>query len=159
MPANGTASDVAISSSSDSGSPPVEIISMVVEDDADFDDNDSITMLDDSGRLLEYDPSASFPFHDSAESYMETVIRLLPFLPTRKSSPLPLQPISLTNSRVILTRNTLDEQVPRAFIEWIDKYLIFVKTAPLPAVEDSTFMHRDMWQAVPQLVLHMVSRK
>jgi ubiquitin carboxyl-terminal hydrolase 34 len=134
MPVNGTTSDAAVSSRSDSGSPPIEIVSVAVEDDADFDDDDSITMLDESGRSLDYDPSASFPFHDTTESYMETVIRLLQFLPTH-------------------------EQVPRAFIEWIDKYLGYVKTAPLHAVEDSTFMHRDMWQAVPHLVLHMVTRK
>lgn len=92
MPTNGTTSDAAVSSRSDSGSPPIEIISMAAEDDADFDDDDSITMLDDSGRSLEYDPSLSFPFHDSAESYMDTVNRLLTFLPTRKplSSPIPL---------------------------------------------------------------------
>ncbi|KAK4123811.1 hypothetical protein N657DRAFT_680934 [Parathielavia appendiculata] len=134
MSPNGTAIDVPMPSSSESGSPPIEIVSVSGEDDADFDDDDSITMLDESGRSLTYDPTISFPFHDVTESYLETVIRLLQYLPTH-------------------------EQVSRAFIEWIDKYLDYVKTAAPRAVEESYFNYREMWQAVPQLVLHMVNRK
>ncbi|AEO57729.1 hypothetical protein MYCTH_2304264 [Thermothelomyces thermophilus ATCC 42464] len=134
LPANGMLSETPLSSSSGSGSPPIEVISVTGEDDADFDDDESITMLDDSGRSLEYDPTATFPFHDATESYLETVIRLLQYLPTH-------------------------EQVSRAFVEWIDKYLSFVKAASSAAVEDSYFLYRDMWQAVPHLVLHMVNRK
>jgi ubiquitin carboxyl-terminal hydrolase 34 len=52
-----------------------------------------------------------------------------------------------------------DDQVSRCFAEWIDRYLLFVKTASPRAIDDSYFMHRDMWQPVPQLVLHMVNRK
>jgi ubiquitin carboxyl-terminal hydrolase 34 len=85
MPANGTVSDTPLSLRLDSESPPIEIISVSAEDDdAAFDDDDSITMLDDSGRSLIYDPTLSFPFHDTTESYLETVIRLLTYLPTRK---------------------------------------------------------------------------
>ncbi|KAK4252308.1 hypothetical protein C7999DRAFT_27033 [Corynascus novoguineensis] len=134
MPANGTISETPVSSRSGSESPPVEVVSVTAEDDAEFDDDESITMLDDSGRSLEYDPTSTFPFHDATESYLETVIRLLQYLPTH-------------------------EQVPRAFVEWIDKYLCFVKAASHPAIDDSYFLYRDMWQAVPQLVLHMVNRK
>lgn len=90
MPANGTISETPVSSRSGSDSPPVEIVSMTAEDDAEFDDDESITMLDDSGRSLEYDPTSTFPFHDATESYLETVIRLLQYLPTRKSSLYPL---------------------------------------------------------------------
>ena len=52
-----------------------------------------------------------------------------------------------------------DEQVPRAFIEWIDKYLGYVKIASPRDIDDSYFSYREMWQSVPQLLLHMVSRK
>ncbi len=52
-----------------------------------------------------------------------------------------------------------DEQVPRAFIEWIDKYLGYVKIASPRAIDESYFSYREMWQSVPQLLLHMVSRK
>ncbi|KAK4106515.1 hypothetical protein N658DRAFT_21639 [Parathielavia hyrcaniae] len=134
MPPNGTSVDAPMPSRSDSGSPPIEIVSMSGEDDADFDDDDSITMLDESGRSLPYDPTISFPFHDVTESYLETVIRLLQYLPTH-------------------------EQVPRAFIEWIDKYLDYAKAAAPRAVEESYFGYREVWQPVPQLILHMVNRK
>ncbi|KAK4157923.1 hypothetical protein C8A00DRAFT_29151 [Chaetomidium leptoderma] len=134
MPANGTAVDTPGSLRSESGSPPIEIISVDAEDDADFDDDESITMLDESGRSLVYDPTVSFPFHDATESYLETVIRLLQYLPTH-------------------------DQVPRAFIEWIDKYIDYVKAASPRAVDDTYFMYRDMWQSVPQLPLHMANRK
>lgn len=93
LPANNMLSETLLSSSSGSGSPPIEVISVAGEDDADFDDDESITMLDDSGRSLEYDPTATFPFHDATESYLETVIRLLQYLPTRKPKlVLPLTP-------------------------------------------------------------------
>jgi ubiquitin carboxyl-terminal hydrolase 34 len=119
---------------SDSGSPPIEVVSVSADEDADFDDDDSITMYDESGRALDFDPSVVFPFHDGAESYLETVIRLLQYLPTH-------------------------EQVPRAFIEWIDKYLGYIKAASPRAIDESYFSCREMWQPVPQLLLHMVSRK
>ncbi|KAK3295943.1 uncharacterized protein B0H64DRAFT_417531 [Chaetomium fimeti] len=68
------------------------------------------------------------------------------------------QPAAEPASEPRSSRVTIN-QVPRAFIEWIDKYLDYVKTAPLQSVEDSTVVHRDMWQTVPPLVLHMVTRK
>lgn len=52
-----------------------------------------------------------------------------------------------------------DDQVSRSFTEWIDRYLLFIKTASPRAIEDSVFMHRDVWQPVPQLVMYMVNRK
>lgn len=90
MPVNGAALDISVPSRSESGSPPIEIISVSADDDADFDDDESITMLDEAGRSLIYDPTVSFPFHDAAETYIETVIRLLQYLPTRKQTPTPL---------------------------------------------------------------------
>jgi ubiquitin carboxyl-terminal hydrolase 34 len=84
IPTNGTSVDILARSRSESGSPPIEIVSVNGEEDADFEDDDSITMLDESGRSLAYDPTISFPFHDATESYLETVLRLLQYLPTRK---------------------------------------------------------------------------
>ncbi|KAL2271630.1 hypothetical protein VTJ83DRAFT_1001 [Remersonia thermophila] len=133
-PANGAAEDVSEPARSDSGSPPIEVVSVSPDEDADFDDDDSITMFDEAGRTLDFDPSIAFPFHDGAESYFETVLRLLQYLPTH-------------------------EQVPRAFIEWIDKYLGYIKAASPRAIDESYFSCREMWQPVPQLLLHMVSRK
>ena len=100
--ANGAAVDIPVPSRSDSGSPPIEIISVGAEDGADFEDDEAITMLDESGRSLVYDPTVSFPFHDTTESFLETVIRLLQYLPTRKCSPInpgrsPLTCISQTS--------------------------------------------------------------
>ena len=82
--ANGATVDIPVPSRSDSGSPPIEIISVGAEDGADFEDDEAITMLDESGRSLVYDPTVSFPFHDTTESFLETVLRLLQYLPTRK---------------------------------------------------------------------------
>ncbi|KAL1842744.1 hypothetical protein VTJ49DRAFT_4382 [Mycothermus thermophilus] len=132
--ANGAAEDSSEPTRSDSGSPPIEVVSVSPDEDADFEDDDSITMFDEAGRTLDFDPSIAFPFHDGAESYFETVIRLLQYLPTH-------------------------EQVPRAFIEWIDKYLGYIKAASPRAIDESYFSCREMWQPVPQLLLHMVSRK
>jgi ubiquitin carboxyl-terminal hydrolase 34 len=154
MATNGTATDTPVSLRSDSGSPPIEIISVSADDDAEFDDADSITMLDESGRSFEYDPTISFPFHDNTETYVETVLRLLQYLPTRKST-LPYN----TGSHHTTDKPAPDDQVPRAFTEWIEKYLGYVKTASPRAIEDSYFLYRDMWQPVPQLLLHMVNRK
>jgi ubiquitin carboxyl-terminal hydrolase 34 len=154
MATNGTATDTPVSLRSDSGSPPIEIFSVSADDDAEFDDADSITMLDESGRSFEYDPTISFPFHDNTETYVETVLRLLQYLPTRKST-LPYN----TGSHHTTDKPAPDDQVPRAFTEWIEKYLGYVKTASPRAIEDSYFLYRDMWQPVPQLLLHMVSRK
>ena len=151
---NGAAANVPPSSRSDSGSPPIEVISEGAEDGIDFEDDEAITMLDESGRSLGYDPTVSFPFHDSTESFLETVIRLLQYLPTRKHNR-PLSP----NPNIATHDPVSDDQVPRAFIEWIDKYLSYVKTASPRAIDESYFLHRDMWQSVPQLVLHMVNRK
>ncbi|SPQ22462.1 4cc22c61-bf1b-4482-8892-2926799c2547 [Thermothielavioides terrestris] len=135
MSANDATIDALASSRSSSTSPPVEVVSMDGEDDVDFEDDEpEVTMLDESGRSLGYDPTVSFPFHDASETYLDTVIRLLQYLPTH-------------------------DQVSRCFAEWIDRYLLFVKTASPRAIDDSYFMHRDMWQPVPQLVLHMVNRK
>ncbi|KAK4140337.1 uncharacterized protein C8A04DRAFT_15044 [Dichotomopilus funicola] len=135
MPINGESLEAPTSPRSDSDSPPVEVVSVNDEDDADFDDDDeSITMLDEPGRSLEFDPSQGFPFHDATESYFETVVRLLQYLPTH-------------------------EQVPRSFIDWIDKYVSFVRTASPRAIDESYLLYRDMWQSVPQLILHMVNRK
>jgi ubiquitin carboxyl-terminal hydrolase 34 len=58
-----------------------------------------------------------------------------------------------------LTGRASDDQVARAFVEWIDKYLGYVKAASPRAVDESYVMYQDMWQPVPQLVLHMVNRK
>lgn len=84
MPINGEPFEAPTSPRSDSDSPPVEVIPVNLEDDADFDDDESVTMLDEPGRSLEFDPSQGFPFHDATESYFETVVRLLQYLPTRK---------------------------------------------------------------------------
>lgn len=154
MPVNGAAVDVPVPSRSESGSPPIEIISVSADDDADFEDDESITMLDEAGRSLIYDPTVSFPFHDTAETFLETVIRLLQYLPTRKRTP-----ASLVTAAGSTDMGVQDEQVPRAFIEWIDKYLGYAKTAPPRAIDDSYYVYREMWQSVPQLVLHIVNRK
>ncbi|KAK4237057.1 hypothetical protein C8A03DRAFT_16355 [Achaetomium macrosporum] len=134
MPPNDAMADTPASSRSASGSPPVEVISLNGDDDGDFEDEEPITVLDASGRSLIYDPTLTFPFHDATESYAETVLRLLQFLPTH-------------------------DQVSRGFVEWIDKYLLYVKAASPRAIDDSYFTHRDVWQPVPQLVMHMVNRK
>jgi len=121
--------------SSVTGSPPIEVVSVSADDDdADFGGDESVTMLDDSGRYLAYDPTVSFPFHDATETYAGTVERLLQYFPTH-------------------------DQVPRAFTDWIGSYLGFVKHAHLRAIEDSYFSYRDIWELVPQLLLHMVNRK
>lgn len=151
---NGATVDIPVPSRSESGSPPIEIISVSADDDEYFDDDEPITTLDDIGRSLIYDPTVSFPFHDTAETFLETVVRLLQYLPTRKHTPAPFATVVGSTDM-----DLKDEQVPHAFIEWIDKYLDYVKNALPRAVEDSYYSYREMWQAVPHLVLHMVNRK
>jgi ubiquitin carboxyl-terminal hydrolase 34 len=89
MPPNDAMADTPASSRSASGSPPVEVISLNGEDDGDFEDEEAITIIDAPGRSLIQDPTINFPFHDATESYAETVLRLLQYLPTRK----PLTPL------------------------------------------------------------------
>lgn len=84
MPPKDTVVDTPVSSS-ESGSPPVEVIALDGDDDADFDGDDAaVTVLDGPGRDLIRDPSPEFPFHEMSESYFETVIRLSNYLGTRK---------------------------------------------------------------------------
>lgn len=84
MPPEDTLIDTPASSRSDSGSPPVEVVSVDVDNDADLEDDEAVTMLDTSGRSLIHDPSPDFPFHETCEPYFDTVVRVCPFLPTRK---------------------------------------------------------------------------
>jgi len=59
-----TVVDTPASSTSESSSPPVEVVSIEPEDDAE-----------------------DFPFHDATETYGETIARLLQYFPTRKGTP------------------------------------------------------------------------
>ncbi|KAL2018794.1 hypothetical protein VTK56DRAFT_352 [Thermocarpiscus australiensis] len=134
MPPDDTVVDTPVSSGSENGSPPVEVVSVSADDDVDFDAGDTVTMLDGAGRSLIQDPSSNFPFHDVSETYLDTVIRISQYLPTH-------------------------EQVSHAFAEWIETYLVYVKAIPARAVAESYYVHREIWQSVPDFVLFMVNRK
>ncbi|KAL2134738.1 hypothetical protein VTI74DRAFT_10980 [Chaetomium olivicolor] len=129
-----TVDDIVLSSDSESGSPPIEIISVSADDDAEYEEDDEpITMLDESGRAMVYDPTLTFPFHETPEPYMETVVRLFQYFPTH-------------------------EQVSRTFMEWIEKFLDYACTASPATIHEYYFRDPEMWQSIPSLVFSMVSR-
>jgi ubiquitin carboxyl-terminal hydrolase 34 len=73
------------SSSSNTGSPPIEVISIHPEDDADFDGGGpQVTILQGMQGSVPTDPTGDFPFREITESFPETVTRLTQYLPTRK---------------------------------------------------------------------------
>jgi hypothetical protein len=71
-------------------------------------------MLDGSGVSLIQDPSPDFPYHEIPESYLDTAIRLLPYLSTRRSTSHSPERYALTPSRRsgLPQFRRLDRQVP-----------------------------------------------
>ncbi|GAB1320503.1 USP domain-containing protein [Madurella fahalii] len=129
MSLKNVAMDTPLSSTPDSGSPPLEV---VTDDEADVDA--PFTILDGPGRTRVRDPSAAVPFHDATETYLDTVIRLTQYFTTH-------------------------DQVSRHFADWIENYLVYLKSVPPRAAAESYYTHREIWQHVPELVLSMVNRR
>ncbi|KAK3380099.1 hypothetical protein B0T24DRAFT_519847 [Lasiosphaeria ovina] len=131
------------SSSSDGGSPPIEIISAQPDDDdAEFGDQASVTILDGfphsmlQGPLVDLpDPTADFPFRDVAESYSDVINRLTQYLCTH-------------------------DTVSQGLTDWIEKYLAFARTSSsFETVVQSFHENREVWVSLPEIVFFLVNRK
>ena len=147
-----TVIDTPLASTPDSESPP--IISLDSDDDADFDGDESVTMLDGPGVSLLQDPSVEVPYHEPPDTYFETFSKLANYLPTRRFLISPLhQPLRSANL------HALDEQVSRSCADWIEKYIIYARAISTRAAAESCYVHREIWQTVPELVMSMVNRK
>ncbi|KAL2259798.1 hypothetical protein VTK26DRAFT_6391 [Humicola hyalothermophila] len=132
VPHMDTVNDTPAASTPDSERPPV--VSLSSDDDADFDGDQSVATLDESGVSLIQDPSPDFPYHDLPDPYLETACKISHYLPSH-------------------------EQVSRSFTDWIEKYLVYVRAVPPRNAAESYYVHREVWQAVPELVMFMVNRK
>ncbi|KAK3313841.1 hypothetical protein B0H66DRAFT_483418 [Apodospora peruviana] len=130
-----TVLDTSVSVNSDGSSPPVEIVSVQPDEDVEFGAGEpELTILESLPRSLIHDPSGDFPFRETAETSLDIVNRLTPYLVTHAS-------------------------VSRDIADWIDNYLLFVEGAPYRKIADSYLEHRETWQSLPDLVLFMINRK
>lgn len=104
MTGEDTILDTPVSSNSDASSPPVELVTVQLDDDDEIDfgfSDPQVTILDGIPRALLHDPSEEFPFRDANESFGETINRLSTYMTTRKfpSRPFVLSPVT-NNSRL-----------------------------------------------------------
>jgi len=150
--------DTPVSSSSEGSSPPVEIVSVHPEDDVDgaYDQTEAgVTIL---GEMA-HDQSGEFPYHDSSETYAETVSRLTQFIPTRRPTLHPLPPgLPGPWERCTLTPG-VDDAVTGHIADWIETYLNYAKHADYHSIAESYERHREIWVLVPEFVMFMVGRK
>ncbi|KAM7221465.1 ubiquitin carboxyl-terminal hydrolase 34 [Rhypophila decipiens] len=116
---------------SDAGSSPIEYN----EDDDEIDfgvEEDHGSILHQIPRSVLLDPSGDFPYRDDNETISEAITRLCPFLTTH-------------------------ETVGQSVAEWLDSYLAFAKTAAPSSLLASYVENRELWQALPEFVFHMVN--
>ena len=135
IPQGDAPSDTPVSSSSESGSPPVEVINVQLDDEYDFDQGQAaVGLLQSLPPGIMVDPSPDFPYRDHAELYPEAIVRLTQFLPTHES-------------------------VSRDIAQWIELCLAYLKGVTVEKAQESIKEFHDLWYHLPELVMFMVSRK
>ncbi|KAH8686753.1 hypothetical protein BGZ61DRAFT_45221 [Ilyonectria robusta] len=129
--------DTPQSSSSSSGSPPIEIIT--VPSDEDMPSGPQSVDLTMSGEdLVLIDPVQDFPFNDPEESLVETVHRL---------------------TQYFSTQTPLDETVLDSIQQWLEQYLRYIKDVNQQSAWDSCHLNRSFWQAFPEVIVALSCRK
>lgn len=139
------------SSSSETSSPPVEVITIDDDDGPEYESAQPQVTLLQAAR----DPTADFPFHDAAESLADTVSRLTNFITSRMFPP------QATGRGPPLTRSVLhpDDTVAKSVSDWIQIYIAFAKVSDHYTVWDSYRQNREFWHTVPELVNCIITRR
>ncbi|KAK4227673.1 ubiquitin carboxyl-terminal hydrolase 34 [Podospora fimiseda] len=124
-----------VSSATSSSSPPLEVIHVIPDDDDEFEDAEPITILDDSpDDSILVDPTALYPFHVDAESWMDTTTRTSEYMQSHPS-------------------------VAKEYSQWVAKYLEWTNVTPTVAIVRSYIDHREIWHSFPELVLNLANRR
>ncbi|KAH7160030.1 hypothetical protein B0J13DRAFT_119407 [Dactylonectria estremocensis] len=137
LPAPIQSLDTPQSSSSCSGSPPIEIIT-VPSDDEMPSGRESVDLTMSGEDLVLIDPVQDFPFNDSEESLVDTVHRL---------------------TQYFSTQTPLDETVLENIQQWLDQYLRYIKDVDQSTACDSCSLNRNFWQSFPEIIVALSCRK
>ena len=137
-------------SSSSSGSPPIELVSIPSDDEMAFTD---ISIIGQDRALL--DPLRQFPYRDPEESLVATLHRLIVYLTNRELHHLRQH----RNTVLIGVEDNIEENVLDNFQQWQDRYLQFINEVDPQTARNSYRLNQDFWQLYPDIIAAALGRR
>ncbi|KAI5459968.1 hypothetical protein BGZ63DRAFT_262203 [Mariannaea sp. PMI_226] len=124
-------------SSSSSGSPPIEIITVQSDEDMVSDHQEAEVSIVGEDVIL-IDPFQEFPYTDGDENPVETIRRL---------------------TQYFTTQSPVEESVLDNVQQWIEKYLNYIRDTDQQSALDSCHNNFTFWQAFPDIFVALECRK